>query len=189
MFRDMRFVVFGDVLSLAFVFLLVGCVSMQSQRQQSQTETRSAETVQVESRSQSTSPAAPQSGSSLSYALVTSRVKKGVTTQANLIELFGAPNITTMDADGNETWVYERTASESEVTTERSGTADGALGVRNLDLFFGLGYFGTGAGAGKIKGESVERTKVSHSIKTLTVIVKFNKDKTVKEYSARAAQF
>jgi len=115
--------------------------------------------------------------STLSYGLITSRVQKGVTTQADLIELFGGPNITTIDSDGNETWVYEKMASESEMSKT------GKYEARRLDLFFGLGLYGTRQANG------TEGTKFVHSIKTLTVIIKFNKDKTVKEYSVRAARF
>ena len=90
-----------------------------------------------------------------------------------------------MDADGVETWVYERSASETDTASE-SQRMSGGVG---LDLFFNLGNFGAGASASGEAGRSSARTKTTHSIKTLTVIVKFNKDKTVKDYSARAAYF
>jgi len=126
-----------------------------------------------------------QQATPLSYGTVTSRVEKGKTTQAELIELFGGPNISTMDSDGVETWVYERSASETDTASE-SQRMSGGVG---LDLFFNLGNFGAGASASGEAGRSSSRTKTTHSIKTLTVIVKFNKDKTVKDYSARAAYF
>jgi hypothetical protein len=99
--------------------------------------------------------------SPLSYGMVTSRVKKGITTQSDLIRLFGGPNITTMDADGTETWVYDKTANESEV----------------MDTFFSLGYYGA------------KHSRNANSIRNITVIIKFNKNKTVKDFSARAAIF
>src|SRR5215213_2482680 len=58
--------------------------------------------------------------SNLSYGTVTAMVKKNVTTQAELIDMFGGPNISTTDKDGTETWVYERTASMS----DSAGSAD-----------------------------------------------------------------
>lgn len=126
-------------------------------------------------------PVAVETPSPLSYGAITATVKKGITTQADLIGLFGGPNITTLDSDGSETWVYERTASE----TSTSSQADVAVQARNLDVFFGLGFVGKGTVAAQSSG----RATVTRSIKSLTVIIKFNQDKTVKDFSARASYF
>ena len=121
----------------------------------------------------------------LSYGNVTSRIQKGVTTQGDLVELFGGPNISTIDADGRETWVYERAASESNVT----GKGQGTIEARRLDFYFNLGLLGGGTERAKEAGSSEYQQSISNSIKTLTVIIKFNEDRTVKEYSARASRF
>ncbi|MDK1046385.1 MAG: hypothetical protein QGM45_11975 [Anaerolineales bacterium] len=117
----------------------------------------------------------------LSYGNVTSRIEKGVTTQADLVRLFGGPSISTIDADGTETWVYERTASQSDVTGEGQSTIE----AKRLDFYFGLGYFTTG----KEKRTATGSSQYRHSIRTLTVIIKFDKDRRVREYSARASRF
>ena len=130
---------------------------------------------------QPSTPAAAETPSPLSYGAITATVKKGVTTQGELVGLFGGPNITTLDSDGTETWVYERTASETSATSQGSVTSQ----ARRLDVFFGLGFVGTGT----VENLSSGRTTVSRSIKSLTVIIKFNQDKTVKEFSARASYF
>src|SRR4051812_2225328 len=52
----------------------------------------------------------------LSYGTVTSTVKKNQTTQAELLDMFGGPNISTTDASGLETWVYERSASDTDTS-------------------------------------------------------------------------
>lgn len=161
-------------ISLA-ALLLVGCAAPQAP---APAQTSGASALPA-------AQSAPPPASPLSYGAVTSRVEKGKTTQAELIELFGGPNISTMDADGVETWVYERSSSETDAASE-SQRMSGGVG---LDLFFNLGNFGAGASASGEAGRSSSRTKTTHSIKTLTVIVKFNKDKTVKDYSARAAYF
>src|SRR5215210_6539721 len=49
--------------------------------------------------------------SNLSYGTITATIKKGVTTQLDLLEMFGGANVTTMDRDGTEVWMYERTSS------------------------------------------------------------------------------
>src|SRR5918993_276577 len=123
--------------------------------------------------------------SNLSYGTVTSMVKKNVTTQAELIDLFGGPNISTTDKDGTETWVYERTASMSDT----AGSAD----QKNFAAFFGAGgtiggaTVGGGASGGAAKQNNQQRAV--NSVRTLTVVVKFNPDKSVKDYSARASYF
>jgi outer membrane protein assembly factor BamE (lipoprotein component of BamABCDE complex) len=114
---------------------------------------------------------------SLSYGMVTSKVKKGVTTQQEIVELFGAPNITTLTSEGEESWVYEYTSTSSE-TKETSVSAS-----KRFDVFFGLGLYGSKS------GEEEKRITVDRSIRTLTVIIKFKLDKTVAEYSARASYF
>ena len=135
-----------------------------------------------------TTPAPQPSASSpvaapspLSYGAITTTVKKGTTTQADLVSLFGGPNIATLDSDGTETWVYEKTASETTTTGQQTVTAQ----AERLDVFFGLGLVVKAAGI----RQSNASTTVSHSIKTLTVVIKLNQDKTVKDFSARASYF
>ena len=123
--------------------------------------------------------------SALSYGTVTATVKKNVTTQSDLINLFGGPNISTTDAEGLETWVYERTSS----VTDTAGTSEQS----NLSAFFGGGAIGgpaaAGGGVAGGSGSSNSQRRTSNSQKTLTVVVKFNADKTVRDYSARASSF
>lgn len=146
---------------------------------------------------QAPAPAAPQAAapppaaaparqaSALSYGTVTSRVERGKTTQVELLELFGGPNISTVDAEGNETWVYERSVSQTDVASQ-SQNLRGAMG---LDVFFGAGAFGGRVGASGEAGRTTSQTQTTSSVRTLTVIVKFNKDRTVRDYAARASQF
>jgi hypothetical protein len=123
--------------------------------------------------------------SNLSYGTVTSMVKKNVTTQAELIDLFGGPNISTTDKDGTETWVYERTSSMSDT----AGVAD----QKNVAAFFGaggtIGGATVGGGAAGSAAKQNDQRRTVNSVRTLTVVVKFNPDKTVKDYSARASYF
>lgn len=123
--------------------------------------------------------------SGLSYGAVTATVKNDVTTQSELIQLFGGPNISTTDADGVETWVYERTSSTSDTA--------GAQDAKHLEAFFGAGgtagpvALGGGVAGGARSSNDARRT-VS-SVRTLTVVVKFNANKTVKDCSVRASYF
>lgn len=136
-----------------FLMILIGCSASRSGTQQYEVQKQPPQIKESSGLKAQPSP--------LSYGIVTSRVTKNVTNQSDLIRLFGGPNITTMDADGTETWVYDKTANESE----------------EIDTFFVLGYFGT------------KQRRTANSVKNITVIIKFNKDKTVKDFSARSAIF
>jgi hypothetical protein len=123
--------------------------------------------------------------SRLSYGAVTSTVKKNQTTQADLLDLFGGPNISTTDAEGLETWVYERSASQ----TDAAASSD----ARNLNAFFGgggnLGGATIGGGVAGGSRSADDRSRTSTSVRNLTVIIKFNPDKTVRDYSVRQSTF
>ena len=126
----------------------------------------------------------PQTGpapSALSYGGVTSQVQKDRTTQLELVQMFGGPNISTTDAEGTEVWIYERAVTE----TERRNHSEGYRVAANLGLFFSPALLGGGGSMDK----SGSTSSTSTSFRSLTVIVKFNPNKTVKEYSVRASQF
>ena len=124
---------------------------------------------------------APQVASPLSYGSVTAQVEKGRTTQLELLQAFGGPNISTIDRDGVETWVYERTATQSDVR----GSAQAAQGAANLGAFFKH----VDIGASGSTSRSGSSSSASTSIRSLTVIVKFAPNKTVADYSVRASTF
>lgn len=132
----------------------------------------------------SSSVAAPpaQSGASaLSYGVVTAAVERGKTTQLELIQLFGGPNISTIDGEGVETWVYERSVSQ----TDAANKSNNWQAAANLGLSFGNAQLGASGGG----GSSGSGYSSASSFRSLTVIVKFNPNKTVKDYSVRASQF
>jgi hypothetical protein len=112
---------------------------------------------------------------------VTSQVQKNKTTQLDLVQMFGGPSISTTDGEGNEVWVYERAVTE----TERQSRSEGWQAAANLGLFFSSVQLGGGGSTGRTSSSGTTST----SFRSLTVIVKFNPDKTVKEYSVRASQF
>ena len=126
-------------------------------------------------------PAQPVQPNSLSYGGVTSQVQKSRTTQLELLQMFGGPSISTTDGEGTEVWVYERSVTE----TERRNKSDGWQAAANLGGFFSA----VGVAGGGSTGKSSESSSTTTSFRSLTVIVKFNPNKTVKEYSVRASQF
>lgn len=132
--------------------------------------------------------------SALSYGMVTGRVKKGVTTQQELIELFGGPSTMTTDKDGTEVWMYDKTSSTVSDNYAHSGSQASRSEASVMAGFFGIPLV---AGFGSAKGAANEQSaqvrqgagSITHSVKTITFIIKFNSDKTVKDYSVRQASY
>ena len=124
---------------------------------------------------------APVTASALSYGSVTSQVQKGKTTQIELLQIFGGPNISTTDREGVETWVYERTSTQSDVQSN-SQSAQGAASLGAFFKFVNVDVSGS-------TGRSSSGTSAATSVRSLTVIVKFAADRTVADYSVRASTF
>ena len=158
--------------AIAISALLTACVGTQP----AQAPMATPQTPQAQAVS------APNAGpSALSYGTVTAVVQKGKTTQADLLQMFGGPNISTTDADGVETWVYERSVTQTDV----SSNARNSQAAAKLGLFFKS----VELGASGSTGQSAAASSTTTSIRSLTAIVKFNQDKTVKDYSVRASYF
>lgn len=121
--------------------------------------------------------AAQETPNGLTHGMVQMNVKVGVTTQAQIIEAFGGPNITTIDGSGQEMWVYDRHATVSYDKT--SGFSIG--------LFGGAGG-GNGAGVGGL-GFGSRKSKSSQSSRAMTLIIKFGQDKVVSDFRSRSSSF
>ena len=126
-------------------------------------------------------PPAQSGASALSYGTVTAIVVRGKTTQTDLLQIFGGPNISTTDSDGVETWVYERSVSQTDVASKSNNWQAAA----NLGVAFGHVQLGASGGG----GQNASGASTATSFRSLTAIVKFNANKTVKDYSVRASQF
>jgi len=92
---------------------------------------------------------------------------------ASVAEALGSPNIVTSDDERQETWIYDKISSE--VTYSRSSGA-----------IVGLAFGGAGGGAG---GGSVSAGASATSQRTLTVIVKFDANDKVRDFSYHSSRF
>lgn len=108
------------------------------------------------------------SKSNLTAGQVSLTLKKGVTTQAEVLQTFGAPNIVTQNSSGEDIWEYQRQAT---VTNSTSNSAYATI------IFFGAASRSSG---------------LEESSKTITLIIKFraiNGIKTVVGFSSRYTSF
>jgi len=132
--------------------------------------------------------------SNLSYGMVTGRVQKNVTTQTDLLNLFGGPSTMTTDKDGTEVWMYDKTTSTTSGGYSQSGAQANQSQASVMGAFFGIPLVaGVGGATTSSQSQSAQvsqgQDSVTSSIKTITFIVKFNADKTVKDYSVRQASY
>ena len=109
-----------------------------------------------------------QNNTKLTFGTVQQVVKKGAN-QTEIMRSLGAPNIVSKDKDGLETWTYDRISRESE---SRS---------RSLGLFGSIGAF--------LLGGSGSRNSSSVASKSLTVIITFDNDKSVLDFSYQSLEF
>ena len=109
-----------------------------------------------------------QNNTKLTFGTVQQVVKKGAN-QTEIMRSLGAPNIVSKDKDGLETWTYDRISRESE---SRS---------RSLGLFGSIGAFLLG-GSGSSSSSSI-------ASKSLTVIITFDNDKSVLDFSYQSLEF
>jgi hypothetical protein len=96
---------------------------------------------------------------------------------AEIIETFGAPNITTVDGNGQEMWVYDRQATVS--SSSSSGFSIGML----------LGAGGDGVAGGTGLGFSKRKAKAENSSRSMTLIIKFDNRKIVSDFKSRSSSF
>lgn len=113
----------------------------------------------------------------LTHGMAQMTLKVGETTQLDVVNAFGAPNITTLDGQGQEVWIYDRHAT----VTASSGSSF------SIGMLLGAGGGGVGGGGGLGFGSS--KQKGSQSTRTMTLIIKFGSDKKVSDFKSRTSSF
>jgi len=103
----------------------------------------------------------PVQKGNLTAGMAKTKIIKGVTSQNDILEVFGAPNIITKNKSGNEVWTYDKASVET-------GTSS---------------IYGTILLVGGVGSRS------STSASTFTLMIEFDDKNIVKDYSYRAASF
>lgn len=88
---------------------------------------------------------------------------------SQVIEALGSPNIVTTDEERREVWVYDKIATDVSYSTSESGA-----GVWLLIL----GVGGSGSSGAK-----------STSQRTLTIVIKFDKENKVRDFAYHSSSF
>ena len=103
-------------------------------------------------------------GDRLTVGTVQKEIKKGMS-GAEVAQALGAPNIVSTDEQGREVWIYDK------ISTDRVQSESSGYGT--LILF---GYRGSAGSS-------------STSQQTLTIIIKFDHDKKVRDFAYHASRF
>jgi outer membrane protein assembly factor BamE (lipoprotein component of BamABCDE complex) len=116
----------------------------------------------------------------MTVGIVQKEIRVGMS-QADVATALGSPNIVTRDSEGKETWIYDKIATEASYSRDSGGIGGGAGagGVAGTTLILGLfsGSYSREAGA------------AATTQKTLTVIIKFDKNNKVESFSYHASKF
>jgi len=103
--------------------------------------------------------------SALTQGNVQLNLRVGQTTKANVLEVFGSPNITTRDAEGHEVWTYQRHATVAQSSSKES--------------FWTILLVGSGSSA----------SGFSETSRTMTLIIKFDATDVVSDFRSRTSDF
>ena len=115
-----------------------------------------------------TTPTESPQSNRLTTGQVQLTLHRNQTTQAEVLEAFGAPNLVTVNSEGEEVWTYQRNAT---VVNSQSSSAFGTV------IFF---------------GGSTQSSGLEQSSRTMTLIVKFktiNGAKRVSSFDSRTSSF
>lgn len=106
-----------------------------------------------------------QRNSALTQGNVQLNLQVGETSKAEVLEKFGSPNITTRDASGSEVWSYQRHATVAQSSSSSN--------------FWTILLAGGGSSA----------SGFSQSMRTMTLIIKFDEKDIVSDFRSRSSDF
>ncbi len=115
-------------------------------------------------------------GDRLTVGNVQREIHKGMS-GSEVLEALGSPNVVSTDEAGREVWVYDKFATD----VVASGSSWSIFGL-------GGGFGNSGAGGGGI-GAGGSAGASSTSQRTLTIIIKFDQEKKVRDFAYHSSRF
>ena len=116
----------------------------------------------------------------MTVGTVQREIRKGIS-GAEVAEVLGSPNIVTTDGEGREVWIYDKISTD--VTYSRS-SGGGIIGLL-IGTISGDVLAGGGAGGSVSRSAGAEST----TQRTLTVVIKFDENKRVRDFAYHASRF
>ncbi len=96
-------------------------------------------------------------------------------------EVLGSPNIVSTDENGDEVWIYDKISTDRVFSQSSGGVSAVILGGGII----GSALLGGGAGPSVNQAAGASSTQQ----RTLTVIIKFNKAKKVRDFAYHTSRF
>lgn len=122
----------------------------------------------------------PAQGERITVGKVQSQIRNGMS-QTEVASILGSPNIVSKNNTGNESWIYDKIATESSY----SNSTGGAGGILGVGAPIGSVLIG-GLGAGSVQ-ESAGAAATTE--RTLTVIIAFDGAGRVQNSSYHSSHF
>jgi outer membrane protein assembly factor BamE (lipoprotein component of BamABCDE complex) len=116
-----------------------------------------------------------ETGERLTVGTVQREIKVGMT-GAEVASVLGSPNIVTTDEERREVWVYDKVATESVYSESHGGVLALILGTGNVS-------------GGVLPGAGASAGAKSTTQRTLTIIIKFDKERRVRDFAYHATKF
>ena len=124
----------------------------------------------------------------MTVGIVQKEIRVGMS-QSDVAAALGSPNIVTRDSDGKETWIYDKIATEASYSRS-SDSVGGNVGAGvGAGVIHGLSLILGGVTGGISGSHSQEAGAASITQKTLTVVIKFNKNNLVESFSYHRSKF
>jgi len=119
-------------------------------------------------------------GDRLTVGTVQREIRQGMS-GADVAQVLGSPNIVSTDEQGREVWIYDKIATDTVYSNSNGGISA---------LILGAGPSGGGAVGGGIGGSSSYSSgAASKSQRTLTIVIKFDENKKVRDFAYHSSRF
>ncbi|MFQ5774167.1 MAG: hypothetical protein ACE5GS_06605 [Kiloniellaceae bacterium] len=119
-------------------------------------------------------------GDRLTVGVVQREVRVGMS-GGEVASVLGSPNIVSTDEKGREVWIYDKIATDRVYSRSSGGVAALVLG----GTLVGSGLVGGAAGPYYSSGAGASST----SQRTLTVIIKFDEQRKVRDFAYHSSKF
>ena len=115
-------------------------------------------------------------GDRLTVGKVQKEIRVGMS-GAEVAEVLGSPNIVSTDEERREVWIYDKVATDYVQSSSRGGVSALILGIGSAVGGLGGGNYSSSAGAS------------SRSQRTLTIIIKYDKEGKVRDFAYHTSKF
>ena len=116
----------------------------------------------------------------MTVGTVQREIRKGMSA-ADVATVLGSPNIVTTDSANREVWVYDKISTDISYSKDSSGA-----GLKLLIAGVSDSLFGAGLGAGDYSRSAGSQSKTQ---RTLTVVIKYNEQKLVRDFFYHTSRF